>query len=249
MNSPSTPVQAIAAGPLDLRARDALLQAIRDDQFPGGRLPPEEQLAELLGISRGTLRSALQSLSADGVISRRRRHGTIINRHVLQSTMPLNRLVPFTQLIEQSGWDATSDPQEVRTAAATPEQAAALGISDGEPVAIARRLLRADGQPVITVTDIVAVSRLTVPANEIRGADTTFDFLTRNASTEVDYAITELIPRVATAAQPKGLGLTRGTPFIELRETHFDLSQARVALSVVCVVDRLVRLAILRRGH
>lgn len=65
----------------------------------------------------------------------------------------------------------------------------------------------------------------------------------------LDYAITELIPRVATAAQPKGLGLTRGTPFIELHETHFDLGQARVALSVVCVVDRLVRLAILRRGH
>jgi GntR family transcriptional regulator len=202
MNSPSTPVQALAAGPLDLRARDALLQAIRDDKFPDGRLPPEEQLAELLGISRGTLRSALQSLSADGVISRRRRSSTVINHHVLQSTMPLNRLVPFTQLIEQSGWGATSDPQEVRTAAATPEQAAALGISDGEPVAIARRLLRADGQPVITVTDIVAVSRLTVPANEIRGADTTF-----------------------------------------------DLGQARVALSVVCVVDRLGRLAILRRGH
>ena len=97
---------------------------------------------------------------------------------------------------------------------------------------------------------IVPVSRRSASMySVIRGADTTFGFLARSAGIEVDYAITELVPRVATAAEPKGLGLARGTPFIELHETHLDVSQARGAWSVVCVVDRLVRLAILRRGH
>ncbi len=62
--------------PLTERARETLLAAIRGDAFAQGRLPPEADLAEQLGVSRATLRAALQSLEADGLISRRRRHGT-----------------------------------------------------------------------------------------------------------------------------------------------------------------------------
>jgi hypothetical protein len=54
---------------------------------------------------------------------------------------------------------------------------------------------------------------------------------------------------VATATQPARLQLRRGTPYIELHEVHFDHDQRRMALSVICVVDRLVRLSLLRRGR
>ena len=39
----------------------------------------------MLGVSRTTVRAALQSLADDGIVSRRRRHGTVVNRHVLRS--------------------------------------------------------------------------------------------------------------------------------------------------------------------
>jgi hypothetical protein len=55
--------------------------------------------------------------------------------------------------------------------------------------------------------------------------------------------------RVATATQPARLQLRRGTPYIELHEVHFDHDQRRMSLSVICVVDRLVRLSLLRRGR
>ena len=38
---------------------------------PGDRLPPEQEIAAMLGISRGTLRLALERLSANGEIVRR----------------------------------------------------------------------------------------------------------------------------------------------------------------------------------
>jgi GntR family transcriptional regulator len=230
------------------RAREELLRAIREDRFPDGRLPPEPQLAGLLGVSRTTIRAALQSLSADGLISRRRRHGTFVNRHLLRSSMRLNRLVAFATLVEQCGYASSTDPQETRVTQADIDQAAELEIPPGTEVLVAWRLLRAAGQPVITVTDVVPLARLSVPADAVGAADTTFDFLRVNAGATVDYATSEFVPRAATTTEPKGLGLPPGTPFIELREMHFTREHERLALSVVCVDDRLVRLSMLRRG-
>jgi len=235
--------------PLADQARELLLRAIREDRFPDGRLPPEAQLAQQLGISRGTLRAALQSLSAEGLVSRRRRHGTYVNRHVLRSSMQLNRLIPFARLIEQSGYEATTDPRRHDAGPVSESEAVELGVEPGEEVLRVLRLLRADGEPVISITDVVPVRRLTVPISRLRASETTFDFLEANADTVVEYAMTEIVPLVATATEPAGLEMGRGTPFIQLHEIAFNAAHERVALSVVCVVDRLVRLSLLRRGR
>lgn len=242
-------LKALDSRPLTDQARDALLTAIHEERFPGGRLPPEAALSELLGVSRTTLRTALQSLSAEGVISRRRRRGTFVNAHVLRSTMQLNRLVPFTALIQQSGYAATTDPQTTQRREADADEAAELQIAPGDEVLVVRRLLRADGRPVISVTDVVPVEELAVDPARVSQATSTFAFLRANADAAIDYATTEFVPRVAGEGTPEGLKLAPGTPFIELHETHFSADHERIALSVVCVVDPLVRLSLLRRGH
>jgi len=116
----------LETGSLTECTRGALLAAIRADAFADGRLPPEAELAEQLGVSRATLRAALQSLEADGLISRRRRHGTYINGHLLRTSMRLNRLVPFTELIELCGHEPSVDVQRHRVEPARGEDAAAL---------------------------------------------------------------------------------------------------------------------------
>lgn len=66
-------------------ARLALGQAIRDGVLrPGDRLPPEQALTEILGVSLGTVQAALRQLQQVGVIVRRRGDGTKVG-----STEPL----------------------------------------------------------------------------------------------------------------------------------------------------------------
>jgi DNA-binding FadR family transcriptional regulator len=60
-------------------AERAIRQAVLSGQLePGGRLPPERQLAAELGLSRLTLRAALARLAAAGLISARQGSGYLV---------------------------------------------------------------------------------------------------------------------------------------------------------------------------
>jgi GntR family transcriptional regulator len=234
--------------PLSEQARDALLAAIRTGAFPDDRLPPEDELALRLGVSRTTLRAALQSLAADGLISRRRRHGTFVNAHLLRTSMRLNRLVPFTTLIEQCGHEPSADPMSQQVQPAGVEWAQALDVEEDTPCLVVERLLRASGDPVIAVLDVVPVEHLAVAPEAVVDAESTFAFLAANGAAPVEYATSEVIPRVAEPGRPAGLAITEGTPYIELLECHFTRDHEPIALSRVFVDDSLVRFSLVRRA-
>jgi GntR family transcriptional repressor for pyruvate dehydrogenase complex len=61
------------------KVADRILTLIKTQQLkPGDRLPPERELAEMMGVSRLTLREALRALSYMNVIENRQRSGTFI---------------------------------------------------------------------------------------------------------------------------------------------------------------------------
>lgn len=87
MDDPVTPHGFTAAGEprgkSSASVKDRVVRHIREmirlhRLRPGDRLPTERELAAELGVSRPSVRSALQSLAAMGVLSARRRAGTFI---------------------------------------------------------------------------------------------------------------------------------------------------------------------------
>src|SRR3954470_3354909 len=70
----------------------------------GERLPPEQELSTQLGISRGTLRTALGRLEKSGEIVRRQGSGTYVGRAVAgRLDEGLERLVSYSVLARQRG--------------------------------------------------------------------------------------------------------------------------------------------------
>ncbi|MGQ3050428.1 MAG: GntR family transcriptional regulator [Roseateles sp.] len=112
---------------------------------PGDALPSEAALAERFHASPGTVRRALDELSAEHVVERRQGRGTFVATH----TAPRDAY-RFLRLVADDG--ATGFTRELlhcRRARATAETARALQLRTAEPVIEIRRLLLRRGRAVV----------------------------------------------------------------------------------------------------
>ena len=121
----------------------------------GDRLPTEEELAAMLGISRGTLRSALRRLESSGEIVRRQGSGTFVGRIALPPGSALPRLRADYYRIRVTGGALTVTAVAVEMAGIGADAAIALGVDLEQPALRIRRCLSAGGVPVAVAVDIL----------------------------------------------------------------------------------------------
>lgn len=84
------------------RAIDSIREMISSGELgPGDRLPPEHELAERLGVSRGSLREAVRALSQINVLDVRRGDGTYVTS--LAPRELLSGMVFAMELLQSQG--------------------------------------------------------------------------------------------------------------------------------------------------
>ena len=119
------------------------------------KLPPETKLAQQLGVSRITIRDILADFEAKGYITRRRKLGTIINRHIVKESARLDIENLYMDMIRSSGFDASCRVLGITRQPPTPVIADALCLPHDNIYRI-RKVLYADGKPVIYINDYVS---------------------------------------------------------------------------------------------
>lgn len=225
------------------RARAAILEAILDGRFDL-RLPAEDVLAKMLNVSRTTIRSALQGLEQEGVITRRRAIGTTINRHVRPATLGLQRMVGFDWLLREKHEDVRVDVTWQRLDEPPGDFADVFGISGQS--CFMDKAYRADGALALHIRDVVPWSNLRT--DELRDPlpASLFEFSKRYCDGPIDHAVVEIVPMIkrdgATA-----LPLADDAPFIRLVETHYKRDADVAGYSIIDVDDRYIRLEVFRR--
>lgn len=111
----------------------------------GTLLPSERHLATELGISRVTVRKALDVLIADGVIRRRQGSRTEVTSRVEKS---LARLSSFSEDMLSRGFTPGCIWISKELAHPTPAEAMALGLGPSALVLRLRRVRTSDGTPI-----------------------------------------------------------------------------------------------------
>lgn len=110
----------------------------------GSRLPSEASLADRYGVTRMTIRHALDGLLSDGLITRRKGSGTFVTQRTLGR--PLNRLTSFSEDMRTQG--ELSARVLVQEEADPPEEVAEkLALEPGVRVVLLERLRLVDGTP------------------------------------------------------------------------------------------------------
>ncbi len=81
--------------PLYRQLEEILKEAIRRGEFrPGDRLPTEMELCEIFGVSRITVRQALNELAREGFLYRQQGSGTFVNDRIPSKIETLRIVVP-----------------------------------------------------------------------------------------------------------------------------------------------------------
>jgi GntR family transcriptional regulator len=135
---------------LQVRLRDLIEEGVVQ---ASEAIPPERDLAAALGVSRITVRKAVQGLVQEGLLAQRQGAGTFVVPRVEQ---PLSRLTSFSEDMVARGMTPAARWLERSVGSATPEEAVALNLSPGAEVARLHRLRSADGEPM-------ALERATIP--------------------------------------------------------------------------------------
>jgi len=84
---------------------DRLHRELRQSLRPGDQVPTEEDLTREYGVSRSTVRKALERLVAEGILIRRQGKGTFLAQPVPHIVHAIDRVAPFVETFKQLGGD------------------------------------------------------------------------------------------------------------------------------------------------
>ena len=133
--------------PLYRQVQAAVRGQIESGQFkPNDSLPPERQLAEDLGVSRITVRKAIEGLINEGVLYSRQGSGTFVRARIEKN---FAKISSFSEDMRARGRIPSSSWISRTRGLVSPSEALALGLSPGTPVLRFHRLRSADGQPML----------------------------------------------------------------------------------------------------
>lgn len=228
-----------------------LKEMIVSGEFLDGRIPPETELAEALGVSRTTVRDALSRLEMEGTISRKQGAGTFVNNPVLQIRSRLDEIWSYEAMLLAHGLTPSTrviDAAEVPVSALPFTDAAAdLGLEQSATVLYIRKLFMENDVPVILAINVVPRPDLLGIYEPAELARPIYDFLDDHARQRLAYYVTDIVPLTAEGETAALLKIESGTPLSSFDETGYNESNEPIVKAYSYFRDDLLRLRLLRR--
>lgn len=206
--------------PLYFQVATRLQELVEDGSLPlGTRLENEIDLAQRLGISRPTMRRAIQFLVDRGMVVRKRGVGTQVVRPTVRRLVELSSLYDD---LSKAGRRPTTHTEVLEVVPAVDAIAEALGVPTGTEVTWIERLRSADGEPIALMTNAVPVDMLTIARSDL-DQHGLYELL-RRAGRTPRTANQTIGATAASAAQARILGEPRGAPLLTMTRTAWDES-------------------------
>ena len=208
--------------PLYFQVAQVLEAAILDGRLaPGTRFDNEVALAKQLGLSRPTMRGAMQYLVDKGVLVRRRGVGTRVVQPKVRRQLGLSSLY---EDLESSGQRPSTRVLSLVVEPASMAVAQALGLPADSPVTAVTRLRSAGEQPIARMANYLPhtipglAEGLTREALQTRGLYQVI----RSLGIHLHAADQQIGARTATAEEARLLGEVRGAALLTMQRTAYD---------------------------
>ena len=193
---------------------------------PGDRLENEISLADRWGLSRPTMRRAIQELVDNGLLVRRRGIGTQVVHGRVKRPMDLTSL--FDDLA-RSGQKPTTQVLEREMAGAPASVAERLGVPTGTEVLHLERLRCARDEPLAVLRNWLPADLAAPLTTEALQAHGLYELI-RSSGVHLRIATQRIAARGATAPEARLLKLRKGAPVLVMERVTYDGSGRAVEL-------------------
>jgi DNA-binding GntR family transcriptional regulator len=204
--------------PMYYQVAQQLEHAIETGELAAGtRLDGELALANQLGVSRPTLRRAIEYLVDRGYLVRRRAVGTQVVHPKVRRPVELSSLYDD---LAASRKDPRTKVLSLETVPASDRVAHALGLEDGVEVLAMERLRYADGQPLAVMRNWLPVGLVELDAERLERAG--LYQLMRAAGINLHLASQTIGARAASGAEARLLQAAKGEPLLTMERTTYN---------------------------
>ncbi len=214
--------QPLLPGPIPLYYQ--LKQIIRTEiergtYQSGDRLPAESELIQKYGISRITVRQALDELEAEGLVIRRHGKGTYVAEKRIEQD--LVRLTDFVEDMEVAGLAPSSRVLAMAHELASQEVAEALALSKNEEVVRVDRLRLANERPIAYDTTWLPLRFGLLVSETALASETIYHILETRYGILVESGTFQITAATATSEQARLLTLASGTGLLLIRRISY----------------------------
>lgn len=236
----------LSHGPLYAKASEAIDKYIEKNQLAAGeRLPPETTLAEILGVSRSTIREGLRELELRHRVKRIHGRGTIIS-HGLPAVTGLTTMESLESIARRQGWTCGTSDVSVGQARLPQQIAEALGRKENERVTKVVLIKTLDGLPMWLAETWVPRSVLVFDEVKSRLKNTIFDLHDQDLP-PADYAFSTVTAVAATIREAEMLQIQRRSPLVVLTEVFYHAPDRPLFYSRNALIPGKIELQFRRR--
>lgn len=206
--------------PAYMQVYNYIKNAIQCDAYKVGEyLPPEPELEKMFGVSRTTVRKAVEMLVREGFLLVQQGRGTEIinNKTVHQQTV----MSSFSKTLRKSG--KTFEARDISVNNIVPDELVRnkLRLAEGERVTRIYGVLCADGKP-IAIRKTYVLSYLTPGIEKFIDSTTSiYDCYKEHYNLVFESAVDKFSARPADAAEAEILGVPAGESMICLRRLSY----------------------------
>lgn len=186
---------------------------------PGSAIATERVLSGRFGVSRTTVRQALQELAVEGLLQRFQGRGTFVAPPKLAQTL---QLTSYTEDIAATGRRPASRLLDATVVPASADLAERLGLAQRAPVQRVERLRLADEEPMAVETVHLDAERFSGIGAAIEQGASLYQVLHETYGVALVRAEETIETVLASPAEAALLATGTGLPLLLLTRTSWD---------------------------
>jgi GntR family transcriptional regulator len=210
---------------------ERITDAIETEQLmPGQKLPSEPKFADQLGVSRNTLREAINILVENDLLYRSRGVGTFVSKKVpIKLVTDMEKVVSTTDVIKNQGCIPGVEDFSYKLIPANTLLAQKLNIAQKEHLLIISRTRTANGIPVtrsnehipLFINELILDQLINVSKNK----NWSLYELLKSAGYAPSYEVSRIRAIIAEGDLAKKMGVPEGDPLLCFEQTHFSIKR------------------------